>query len=123
MKKAGAEDGAEVGRLTEAAKHIQNNVSSDTEEDSPKKSELHSKRQARRFGAHSRSLYNELNEMTSGSRPQEVRKLGRKYSRRTEPLVQRVWEMIQLPRELRVHEESQELLTIFTNMGRFTFIS
>ena len=101
MKKAGAEGGAEGGRLTKEAKRRQNklkkkaeeeakqpeieavkkaietfNVSSDTEVDSLKKSELHSARQARLFGAHSWSLYKELNEMASGSTPQEVKKLG-----------------------------------------------
>ena len=84
MKKAGAER----GRLTKAEKHRLNkqkkaeeaakqaeieavkeasletfNVSSYMEDDSPKKSEVHSARQARILGAHSRSLFKELNQM------------------------------------------------------------
>ena len=113
MKKAGAENVAE-GKLNKAARHRQNKmkrreeeakqaetdavkkaletfqVSSDTEEDSPRKP-VHSARQARLVGGHSRSLYKELNEMANGSKPQEVKNWEKKYSRRTEPLVQRIW--------------------------------
>ena len=48
--------------------------SSDTEEDSPRKP-VHSARQARLMGGHSKSLYKELNEMASGSKPQEMKQL------------------------------------------------
>ena len=50
------------------------NVSSDTEEDSTKKSDVHTARQARLLGARPRTLFNKLNEMAGDSK--EAKKLG-----------------------------------------------
>ena len=67
-----AEEEAKQAEIEAVKKAIETiNVCSDTEEDSPRKSEIHSVRQASFYSAHSRSLYKELNEMDSGSEPQE----------------------------------------------------
>ena len=70
-----AKQQAEIDAVKKALKTFQ--VSSDTEEDSQKKP-VHSARQVRLVGGHSRSLFKKFNEMISGSKPQEVKKLGEK---------------------------------------------
>ena len=58
MKKK-AEEEAKQAEIEAVKKAIETfNVSNDREDDSPRKSEIHSVRQARLYSAHSRSLYN-----------------------------------------------------------------
>ena len=53
-----AEEEAKQAEIEAVKKAIETiNVCSDTEEDSPRKSEIHSAREARLYVAHSRSLY------------------------------------------------------------------
>ena len=65
---------AEADQAAKAAS-LKTFTASDSEDDSPKKP-VYVARQARLTGGKSRSLYKELNEMASGSRPQDVEKLG-----------------------------------------------